>query len=114
MNTFFASEHMAVQFTLGDDVFSFDASIENGIGMLTGFPQIGGSYDDKGFPFGMDAAASRYQALYLWEELQPTDERCLTQLGGLVAVRDGEVVYEYRDDGICAVADFEQLLKALA
>lgn len=49
-----------------------------------------------------------------WEELQPTDERCLTQLGGLVAVRDGEVVYEYRDDGICAVADFEQLLKALA
>ena len=35
-------------------------------------PQIGGSYDDKGFPFGMDAAASRYQALYLWEELQPT------------------------------------------
>jgi len=52
-------------------------------------------------------------SLASWDELQPTDERCLTQLGGLVAVRDGAVVYEYRDNGICAACDFEELLKAL-
>lgn len=49
-----------------------------------------------------------------WEELQPTDDRCLTQLGGLVAVSpSGELLYEYRDEGICNVCDFEELLKAL-
>jgi hypothetical protein len=50
-----------------------------------------------------------------WGELQPTDGRCLTQLGGVVAVApDGRTAYEYRDTGICAVADFEEILKALA
>lgn len=48
-----------------------------------------------------------------WDELQPTDERCLTQLGGLVAVKDGKVVFEYRDGGICNVCNFEKLLEAL-
>ena len=52
-------------------------------------------------------------SLARWDELQPTDERCLTQLGGLVVVRDGSVIYEWRDNGICAVADFEQLYEAL-
>lgn len=52
-------------------------------------------------------------SLAQWDELQPSDPRCLTQLGGLVAVRDGEVVYEWKDNGICAVAHFEDLLKAL-
>ncbi len=50
-----------------------------------------------------------------WDDLKPTDERCLTQLGGLVAVgADGGVAYEWRDDGICHTADFEALLEALA
>ena len=31
----------------------------------------------------------------------------------LVVVRDGSVIYEWRDNGICAVADFEQLCEAL-
>uniref|UniRef100_A0A7S2CKG8 Uncharacterized protein n=1 Tax=Haptolina brevifila TaxID=156173 RepID=A0A7S2CKG8_9EUKA len=52
-------------------------------------------------------------SLAKWDELQPVDDRCLTQLGGLVAVRDGSVVYEWKDNGICAVAHFEDLLKAL-
>ena len=52
-------------------------------------------------------------SLARWDDLQPTDERCLTQLGGLVVARDGEVVYEYKDNGICAVANFEEVLEAL-
>ena len=40
-------------------------------------------------------------SLSKWDELQPTDDRCLTQLGGLVVVRDGSVVYEWKDNGIC-------------
>lgn len=49
-----------------------------------------------------------------WSPLKPTDERCLTQLGGLVAVdADGRVVYEWRDGGICNVCNFEALLEAL-
>ena len=52
-------------------------------------------------------------SLARWDDLQPTDERCLTQLGGLVAVRDGETVFEYKDNGICAVCDFEELVAAL-
>lgn len=52
-------------------------------------------------------------SLARWDDLQPTDERCLTQLGGVVVARDGDVVYEYKDNGICAVADFERLVEAL-
>ena len=59
------------------------------------------------------SAEAYEEALARWDELQPTDERCLTQLGGLLCVRDGKVVYEYRDDGICAVCNFEELLAAL-
>ena len=43
-------------------------------------------------------------SLARWSDLQPTDERCLTQLGGLLCVRDGRTVYEYKDNGICAPA----------
>jgi hypothetical protein len=50
-----------------------------------------------------------------WDELQPVDERCLTQLGGLVATGpDGRVIFEHRDGGICNVCSFEKLLGALA
>ena len=52
-------------------------------------------------------------SLAKWDELQPTDDRCLTQLGGLVVARDGATVFEYRDNGICAVCDFEELVEAL-
>ena len=49
-----------------------------------------------------------------WDELQPSDDRCLTQLGGLVAVgEDGKVLFEYRDGGICNVCNFEKLLSVL-
>ena len=52
-------------------------------------------------------------SLAKWDELKPTDDRCLTQLGGLVVVKDGEMIYEWRDNGICATADFEKVLEAL-
>jgi len=52
-------------------------------------------------------------SLARWSDLQPTDNRCLTQLGGVAVVRDGELLFEYRDNGICAICDFEMLLAAL-
>ena len=53
-------------------------------------------------------------SLAKWSELQPLDDRCLTQLGGLVVVRDGEVIYDWKDNGICNVAHFEDVLKAVS
>lgn len=49
-----------------------------------------------------------------WDALKPEDLRTLTQLGGCV-VSDGAggVLYEHRDPGICAVANFEEILDAL-
>jgi len=52
-----------------------------------------------------------------WDDLAPDDEALeagvLTQLGGcLVVDADGEsVLYEWRDPGICAVANFEHILR---
>lgn len=53
-----------------------------------------------------------------WDELRPSEEALkegvLTQLGGLAAYdTEGEVKYEFRDDGICNVCRFEDLLDAL-
>lgn len=49
-----------------------------------------------------------------WEELRPDEDRCLTQLGGLVLVDgSGKTLYEWRDNGICAVANFEEVVAAL-
>jgi AhpC/TSA antioxidant enzyme len=52
-----------------------------------------------------------------WKELAPDEQALeagvLTQLGGCLVIHDqtGEVLYEYRDPGICAVANFETILK---
>ncbi|KAL1527551.1 hypothetical protein AB1Y20_008939 [Prymnesium parvum] len=49
-----------------------------------------------------------------WGALQPSDPRCLTQLGGCVLLSSsGEVLFEFVDHGICGTADFEEVLKAL-
>jgi len=54
-----------------------------------------------------------------WKELAPTDtalkQGVLTQLGGCVIVdsKSGEVVFDYKDPGICAVANFEDILEKL-
>jgi hypothetical protein len=51
-----------------------------------------------------------------WDELRPTDEHLsvLTQLGGLLCVGPGgEVVFEHKDPGICAVCNFEDFLAVL-
>jgi hypothetical protein len=55
-----------------------------------------------------------------WDKLAPNqeslDEGVLTQLGGLIVV-DGatgdDVIYQWKDPGICAVANFEDIIKAL-
>ena len=52
-----------------------------------------------------------------WSELAPDVEKyphVLTQLGGCTVVDgDGEVLYEFKDPGICAVANFDDVLAAL-
>lgn len=52
-------------------------------------------------------------SLARWDDLQPVDDRCLTQLGGMALVWGGRTVYEWRDNGICNVPDFERVLKTL-
>jgi AhpC/TSA antioxidant enzyme len=55
-----------------------------------------------------------------WNELAPDDNALqagvLTQLGGCLVVdsKTGEAVYEWRDPGICAVTNFEEVLKKLS
>ena len=56
-------------------------------------------------------------SLAKWKELSPDQEALdagvLTQLGGCLVVENGKAVYEWRDPGICAVANFEDMLKKL-
>ena len=55
-----------------------------------------------------------------WNDLAPDEEGLdagvLTQLGGCIIVdsKTGEVVYEHKDPGICAVANFENILRRLS
>lgn len=55
-----------------------------------------------------------------WKELAPDDEALeagvLTQLGGCLVVdsKTGEAVYEWKDPGICAVTNFEDVIKELS
>jgi hypothetical protein len=53
-----------------------------------------------------------------WKELAPDVEAlnngALTQLGGCIVTNsEGRTVYEWRDPGICAVANFEDILKTI-
>jgi AhpC/TSA antioxidant enzyme len=55
-----------------------------------------------------------------WDELKPTDSELesgvLTQLGGLIITgdrKDSPPRYEWRDAGICHVANFEDIIKKL-
>jgi hypothetical protein len=57
-------------------------------------------------------------SLKQWKELAPGEEALqagvLTQLGGCVVCNDkGEALFEWKDPGICAVANFEDILKKL-
>lgn len=49
-----------------------------------------------------------------WKELAPNEAALragvLTQLGGCVVAEDNKALFEYRDPGICAVANFEDIL----
>lgn len=55
-----------------------------------------------------------------WKELKPSDEALkagvLTQLGGCFVVesKTGKLKYSWRDQGICHVANFEDMLKKLS
>mmetsp|Transcript_113812 Transcript_113812/g.317874 ORF Transcript_113812/g.317874 Transcript_113812/m.317874 type:complete len:296 (-) Transcript_113812:30-917(-) len=52
-----------------------------------------------------------------WKELAPDDQALdagvLTQLGGCIVVENGETIFEWKDPGICAVVDFESMIKKL-
>ena len=53
-----------------------------------------------------------------WKELAPNDEALkagvLTQLGGCVVCDEkGSALFEWKDPGICAVANFEKLLEQI-
>ena len=52
-----------------------------------------------------------------WKELAPDQEALeagvLTQLGGCIVVEKGETIFEWKDPGICAVANFESLIEKL-
>lgn len=53
-----------------------------------------------------------------WKELAPSqdalDAGVLTQLGGCIICQDnGDVLFDYKDPGICAVANFEDILKKI-
>ena len=58
-------------------------------------------------------------SLARWGELKPDDKfidgsGVLTQLGGCVLLdASGGVAYEWKDNGICATADFETLVARL-
>ena len=54
-----------------------------------------------------------------WKELAPSDSALaagvLTQLGGCVVCEEGgEALFEWRDPGICAVANFEDILDKIS
>jgi hypothetical protein len=56
-------------------------------------------------------------SLAKWQDLAPDqaalDMGVLTQLGGCIVVDNGKVVFDWRDPGICAVANFEDVMKKL-
>lgn len=57
-------------------------------------------------------------SLKSWDELAPDGEALdagvLTQLGGcLIVDENGNAIYEWRDPGICAVANFEDIMKKI-
>jgi hypothetical protein len=58
-------------------------------------------------------------SLAKWKELAPDEDALnsgvLTQLGGCIVVdcETGDAICEWRDPGICAVANFEDILKKL-
>jgi hypothetical protein len=52
-----------------------------------------------------------------WDELKPDDMALdagvLTQLGGCLITEGASAIYEWKDPGICAVANFEDILKTI-
>ena len=49
-----------------------------------------------------------------WEALKPSDERCLTQLGGCAVVDEkGGALFSWVDEGLCDLPDFDSLVEAL-
>lgn len=46
-----------------------------------------------------------------WEALKPTDDRCLTQLGGCTVVGPGgEALFSWVDQGLCDIPDMYELI----
>lgn len=79
-------------------------------------PLVGGSWGVRPF----ELATLRLQNLVSlqlknWDQLKPTDDRCLTQLGGCTVVGpDGEAIFSWVDQGLCDVPDMDDLLEAIS
>jgi hypothetical protein len=93
---------------------SNDGSIHN---KFTEFPLVG-SWPRRPF----ELATLRLQSMLgisiaNWQELAPDDEALeagvLTQLGGCLIVDNGQAVFEWKDPGVCAVANFEEIMRRL-
>ena len=56
-------------------------------------------------------------SLQHWSELAPDEDALqngvLTQLGGCLVLDNGKAIFDWRDPGICAVANFEDMLEKL-
>ena len=66
MSTLFLSNDVILRLNVENQLYDFKSVVSNGIGMLTGYPQIGHSYGDWGFPFGMDSYSVRMPHNRLW------------------------------------------------
>jgi hypothetical protein len=95
-------------------VIADDGSIHN---KFTDFPLVG-SWPRRPF----ELATLRLQSMMgismaNWKELAPDDEALeagvLTQLGGCLVVDNGRAVFDWKDPGVCAVANFEEIRKKL-
>jgi len=86
-------------------------------------PRVANQFDELPLVGGwgrrpLELATLRLQNLKMafenWDALKPTDDRCLTQLGGCVVVGDeGHALFSWLDNGICDVADFDEMLASL-
>ena len=61
------------------------------------------------------SSIAHYFSIQNWNDLKPNDEELknglLTQLGGCLVLNSlGDVKFEWRDAGICHVANFEDIL----
>lgn len=74
------------------------------------FGSLGGGYQ-RPFELATVRLQNMVSVLSKWQELCPSDDRKLTQLGGTLAFVGEELVYRFDDTGILVYADVDELMK---